>query len=81
MDPLLEFCEQNLSAGSQLVIDDAFVSENCDIMTYSCMSECTLCGMKPFAFFEGERIAANTPEGLLVSVTAAIKEWQAEYGM
>lgn len=81
MDPLLEFCEQNLAQGSQLVIEDAEVTDNCDVMTYSCMNECTLCAAKPFAFFEGERLVADTPQELLVIVKAAIKAWHEEYGM
>ncbi|MGM0123474.1 hypothetical protein IGI37_000840 [Enterococcus sp. AZ194] len=79
MDPLLEFCEQNLAQGSQLVLEDEEITGQVDIQTYSCMSECTLCAQKNFAFFEGTRLAADSPEELKQKITQAIKSWQEEY--
>lgn len=79
MDPLLEFCEQNLAQGSQLVLDDEEITSQVETLTYSCMNECTLCAQKYFAFFEGERLVADSPEELKQIVRKAIKSWQEEY--
>ncbi|WP_414842197.1 DUF1450 domain-containing protein [Enterococcus saccharolyticus] len=79
MFPLVEFCETNLAEGSQLVMDELETMEEVDVMTYSCLSECTLCAQKPFCFFEGERLAAETPEKLLILVKEKLVEWQEDY--
>ncbi len=79
MFPLVEFCESNLVGGSQMVFDALEHMENVDVLSYSCLSECTLCALKPFCFFEGERLAATTPEELLVLVKEKLAEWQEDY--
>ncbi|KAF1298311.1 hypothetical protein BAU15_13610 [Enterococcus sp. JM4C] len=79
MDPLLEFCEQNLAQGSQLILEDTAVTSQVEILTYSCMNECTLCAQKNFAFFEGERLVADSPEALKEEILKAVKSWQEEY--
>jgi uncharacterized protein YuzB (UPF0349 family) len=53
--------------------------EDVDVMTYSCLSECTLCAQKPFFFFEGERLATETPVQLLHLVKDKLVEWHEEY--
>ncbi|WP_207942321.1 hypothetical protein DOK78_001056 [Enterococcus sp. DIV2402] len=79
MFPLVEFCETNLAEGSQVVMDALESLEDVDVMMYSCLSECTLCAQKPFCFFEGERLAAETPAQLLHLVKDKLVEWHEEY--
>ena len=79
MFPLVEFCETNLAAGSQIVMDALESMGDADVMMYSCLSECTLCSQKPFCFFEGERLAAETPAQLLCLVKDKLVEWHEEY--
>ncbi|WP_321387357.1 DUF1450 domain-containing protein [uncultured Enterococcus sp.] len=78
MNPLIECCEQNLSKGNFALSDDAYIQENGDLVTYSCMNECVLCAQTFYALVEGERITGETPEELIVKVKAAINCWQNE---
>ncbi len=79
MFPLVEFCETNLAEGSQLVMDALEQMADVEVLSYSCLSECTLCAQLPFCLFEGERLAAPTPEQLLVLVEEKLTEWREDY--
>ncbi|ALS01618.1 hypothetical protein ATZ33_09615 [Enterococcus silesiacus] len=76
MNPLIECCEQNLAKGAELLLNDPFIEENGDVVSYSCMNECVLCAQTFFVLFEGERITGNTPEELVENVKKAILLWQ-----
>lgn len=76
MNPLIECCEQNLAKGAELLMNDPFIEENGDIVSYSCMNECVLCAQTFFILFEGERIVGRTPEELVENVKKAILLWQ-----
>jgi uncharacterized protein YuzB (UPF0349 family) len=78
MNPLIECCEQNLAKGGDLLLEDAFIEENTDVVTYSCMNECVLCAQTFFVLFEGERIVGETPEALVANIKKAILLWQEE---
>ncbi|MFK4567551.1 DUF1450 domain-containing protein [Enterococcus sp. UD-01] len=78
MNPLIECCEQNLAKGGDLLLEDAFIEENTDVVTYSCMNECVLCAQTFFVLFEGERIVGETPEALVENIKKAILLWQEE---
>lgn len=78
MNPLIECCEQNLAKGGDLLLEDAFIEENTDVVTYSCMNECILCAQTFFVLFEGERIVGETPEALVENIKKAILLWQEE---
>ena len=80
MNPLIECCEQNLAKGAELLMNDPFIEENGDVISYSCMNECVLCAQTFFVLFEGERITGATPEDLIVNVKKAILLWQEEMG-
>lgn len=78
MKPLIECCEQNLAKGGEQLLNDSFIEENGDIITYSCMNECVLCGQTFFVLFEGERIISDTPEKLVENIKKAMLRWQEE---
>ena len=78
MNPLIECCEQNLAKGGDLLLEDVFIEENTDVVTYSCMNECVLCAQTFFVLFEGERIVGETPEALVENINKAILLWQEE---
>lgn len=78
MNPLIECCEQNLAKGAELLLNDSFIEENGDVISYSCMNECVLCAQTFFVLFEGERIIGETPEQLVENVKKAIVTWQEE---
>lgn len=79
MFPLIEFCQTNLSSGTERIMEEVEQIEELDVMVSSCLSECTLCAQRPFCLFEGERLSADTPEELLVLIKASIQEWHEEY--
>ncbi|WP_430598113.1 DUF1450 domain-containing protein [Enterococcus sp. AZ177] len=80
MNPLIECCEQNLAKGAELLMNDLFIEENGDVISYSCMNECVLCAQTFFVLFEGERITGATPEELVENIKKAIVQWQEEMG-
>lgn len=79
MFPLIEFCQTNLSSGTEVIMDRIEQMDDVDVMVSSCLSECTLCEQRPFCLFEGERLSANTPEELFILIKASLKEWHEEY--
>lgn len=79
MFPLVEFCQTNLSHGTQLVLDAVEAMDEVDVMVSSCLSECSYCERNLFCLFEGERLGAKTPEALLRLVEEKIREWHEEY--
>lgn len=43
MFPLVEFCQTNLSQGTQLVLEAVEAMDEVDVMVSSCLSECRFC--------------------------------------
>lgn len=78
MNPLIECCEQNIAKGNALLLDDPFIQQEADLITYSCLNECVLCAQTYFVLFEGERITGETVEELIEKVKTAIKQWNEE---
>ena len=79
MFPLVEFCQTNLSQGTQLVLEAVEAMDEVDVMVSSCLSECRFCEQQPFCLFEGERVGAKEPEELLALIEKNIREWHEEY--
>ncbi|MEG0573156.1 MULTISPECIES: DUF1450 domain-containing protein [Enterococcus] len=79
MFPLIEFCQSNLSSGTETIMERIEQMDEVDVMVSSCLSECTLCKQRPFCLFEGERLSANTPEELYVLIEASLATWREEY--
>lgn len=79
MFPLVEFCQTNLSKGTQLVLEAVEAMDEVDVMVSSCLSECRFCEQQPFCLFEGERLGAKEPEELLALIEKNIREWHEEY--
>lgn len=79
MLPLVEFCESNINQGNQSTVEALTARDDVEVMTYGCMSECSICAQVLFCMFEGERISASTPEALLTKIEQAISEWHAEF--
>lgn len=79
MNPLIEFCEQNLDRGSRWLVTDSQLTSVADIFVESCLSECKFCRQHYFALFEGKKISGGTPEELKAALLTGIAEWQQEY--
>ncbi|MBL1228951.1 DUF1450 domain-containing protein [Enterococcus sp. BWB1-3] len=78
MNPLIECCEQNLAKGAAALLEDSFIQQNADVVTYSCMNECVLCAQTYYVLFEGERISDQSTEHLTEKVKQAIIDWHKE---
>lgn len=79
MFPLIEFCQSNLSSGTDSIMERVEQIADVDIMVSSCLSECTLCAQRPFCLFEGERLSADTSEELFAVIEASLASWHEEY--
>lgn len=79
MLPLVEFCESNINQGNHLTVEALELRDDVEVMTYGCMSECSICAQVFFCMFEGERISAATPAALLEKIEQAIVEWHVEF--
>lgn len=75
MNPLIEFCEQNLASGTAEIAEQAYFQEMSDIVTYSCLNECVLCAQRPFAIFEGELVTATSVAELEQALRQLVEEW------
>ena len=78
MNPLIECCEQNIAKGMDEVVSDNEISENSDMVTYSCMNECALCARTYFALVEGEEVTGETPVVLREKMKQVISSWKEE---
>ncbi|MBP2100740.1 DUF1450 domain-containing protein [Enterococcus rivorum] len=78
MNPLIECCEQNLAKNNQSLFSDEFINVNADVVTYSCMNQCSLCARNNYALFEGELIIAESSEELIEKLKVMILAWQKE---
>ncbi|GEN47014.1 uncharacterized protein YuzB (UPF0349 family) [Alkalibacillus filiformis] len=65
MNPLVEFCVNNLVSGSQEAYEKLRQDPDLDVVEYGCTSNCGICAMSLFAIVEGRRILADTPDELV----------------
>lgn len=79
MLPLVEFCETNLSSYGRSVYEELEAMPNIEVLSYGCLSECTLCAQKAFCFFEGDRLAADTLDELRIKILEKLTEWEADF--
>jgi uncharacterized protein YuzB (UPF0349 family) len=68
MNPIIEFCVNNLASGSQKALEELEKDPSLDIVEYACTSHCGICAMTLFAIVNGECVMADTPEELVKNV-------------
>jgi uncharacterized protein YuzB (UPF0349 family) len=68
MNPIIEFCVNNLASGSQKALEELEKDPSLDIVEYGCTSHCGICAMTLFAIVNGECVMADTPEELVKNV-------------
>ncbi len=68
MRPMVEFCEGNLESHSESVRIKLQADGDLDIMEYGCLGNCGECYVRPFAYVNGKRIAAETAEELYLEI-------------
>lgn len=74
MRPIIEFCQSNLSAGTQRVKEELEKDPGLDVIDYGCLGYCGECYAYPYALVNGEYVYGESPKDLLNKIRAAIKE-------
>ncbi|MFQ3544757.1 YuzB family protein [Halobacillus rhizosphaerae] len=74
MNPMVEFCINNLVSGSQAAKEVLEKDPDLDVIEYGCLSNCGLCSYGLFALVEGERVMAETPEKLVDNIYEYLEE-------
>jgi uncharacterized protein YuzB (UPF0349 family) len=72
----IEFCQSNLSSGTDWVKDQLEADPNLDveILDYGCLGNCGQCYLQPFAMVSGDIVAADSPEELLIKILDTVKQ-------
>lgn len=74
MNPIIEFCVNNLASGSQKAKEELEKDPDLDVIEYGCLSHCGLCARTLFALVNGERVMADTAEELVEKVYQYLDE-------
>ncbi|WP_167629832.1 YuzB family protein [Listeria valentina] len=74
MNPIVEFCVNNLASGSQEAFDRLNEDPNLDVVEYDCLTYCDLCAMSLFALVDGEVVRGTTPDELVKNIYQFIEE-------
>ncbi|WP_132372513.1 YuzB family protein [Melghiribacillus thermohalophilus] len=74
MNPIIEFCVNNLASGSQKAMEELEKDPDLDVIEYGCTSHCGLCAQTLFAIVNGEVVTAETPEQLVQNVYQHLEE-------
>ncbi|MCE5171490.1 YuzB family protein [Paenibacillus profundus] len=77
MRPIIEFCVNNMHHGTDSVMKRFEQNPEYDVLEYGCLGHCGECYMFPFAYVNGEIVAAETAEELYNKIMAKIEELQA----
>ncbi|WP_027964350.1 YuzB family protein [Halalkalibacillus halophilus] len=60
MNPIVEFCVNNLISGSQEAFEKLEKDPDLDVIEYGCTSHCGICAASLFAIVNGECITADS---------------------
>ncbi|WP_226580184.1 YuzB family protein [Halobacillus litoralis] len=74
MNPLIEFCINNLAEGSQKAKAELEKDPDLDVVDYGCLRNCGLCSQSLYALVEGDRVIAETPEELVDKIYQHLDE-------
>ncbi|WP_099222803.1 YuzB family protein [Listeria costaricensis] len=74
MNPIVEFCVNNLASGAQEVYEALDKDPGIDVIEYDCLTYCDLCATSLFALVDGEVIRAETAADLLEKIYQFIEE-------
>lgn len=72
MRPIIEFCNSNMSLGTDEIMKKLEENPDYDVVEYGCLGNCGQCYMTPFAMVNGEVITADTPEELYNNIVTSI---------
>mgnify|MGYP001407030358 CR=1 FL=1 len=74
MNPLIEFCINNLASGSYPAFEKLKKDPDLDVIELGCTSHCAICAMTIFAIVEGKCITADSNEELVEKVYKYLEE-------
>ncbi|MCA1011078.1 YuzB family protein [Halobacillus halophilus] len=74
MNPLIEFCINNLASGAQEAREILEKDPDLDVIEYGCLSNCGLCSQSLYAIVEGDRVIADTPKELVDKIYVHLEE-------
>ncbi|GGC81442.1 UPF0349 protein YuzB [Thalassobacillus devorans] len=74
MNPIIEFCINNLASGSQKAMEELEKDPDLDVIEYGCLSHCGLCAQSMFALVNGERVTADSAEELVENIYQHLEE-------
>ncbi|GEN54265.1 MULTISPECIES: YuzB family protein [Halobacillus] len=74
MNPLIEFCVNNLISGSQEAKERLEKDPDLDVVEYGCLRNCGLCSQTLYAVVEGDRVMADTPDELVDKIYEHLDE-------
>ncbi|MBM7570935.1 uncharacterized protein YuzB (UPF0349 family) [Aquibacillus albus] len=74
MNPIIEFCVNNLASGSQKAREVFEKDPDLDVVEYGCTSFCGICSQFMVAIVNGDPVMADTPEELVEKVYKYIDE-------
>ena len=81
MRPIIEFCNSNMSLGTDEIMKKLEENPDYDVIEYGCLGNCGQCYMTPFAMVNGEIITADTPEELYDNILTSMNSIEDEICM
>ncbi|MCP8617762.1 YuzB family protein [Salirhabdus salicampi] len=74
MNPIIEFCVNNLASGSQKALEQLEKDPSLDVVEYGCTSHCGICAQSMFAIVNGECVTAESAEELVHNIYQHLDE-------
>ncbi|EUJ32422.1 hypothetical protein MFLO_06862 [Listeria floridensis FSL S10-1187] len=74
MNPIVEFCVNNLASGAQKAFDQLDSDPNLDVIEYDCLTYCDLCARNLFALVDGEVIRGDSADELVQNIYRFLEE-------
>lgn len=77
MRPVIEFCAGNMHHGTDQTMRRLERNPDYDVIEYSCLGNCGECYLFPYAYVNGEIVAAESAEKLYDAIMEKVKEIEA----
>ncbi|BFH12166.1 YuzB family protein [Paenibacillus melissococcoides] len=79
MRPIIEICVNNMHQGTDQLMKRLADLPDVDVIEYGCLGNCGECFLFPYAYVNGEMVAAETAEQLydaIMEKAREIKAWE-----
>ncbi|MFD3269640.1 YuzB family protein [Paenibacillus dendritiformis] len=77
MRPIIELCVNNVHQGTDQLMKRLAALPDVDVIEYGCLGNCGECFLFPYAYVNGEIVAAETAEQLYDVIMEQVREIQA----